>query len=57
MDRLRRQLHGHPHAVVGSFTAASRLKISVGDVPLVDAAVDELARAWKREPAREGRPS
>jgi phosphoribosylformylglycinamidine synthase II len=49
MDSLRRQLHGVPHAVVGAFTAAGRLEISHGEATLVDAPVDELARAWKRE--------
>jgi len=54
MDRLRKQLGGAPHAVIGSFTASPRLKISCGDATLVDAAVDELARAWKREAAGPG---
>jgi hypothetical protein len=49
MDRLRRQLGAAPHAVIGSFTASPRLKISCGDASLVDAAVDDLTRAWKRE--------
>jgi phosphoribosylformylglycinamidine synthase len=49
MDRLRRQLGATPHAVVGSFTASPRLKISLGDATLVDAPVADLARAWKRE--------
>jgi phosphoribosylformylglycinamidine synthase subunit PurSL len=49
MDKLRRQLHAVPHAVVGAFTASNRLKVSHGEASLVDAPVDELARAWKRE--------
>jgi phosphoribosylformylglycinamidine synthase len=49
MDRLRRQLGQAPHAVVGSYTASERLKISWGASLLVDAAVADLARAWKRE--------
>ena len=49
MDRLRRQLGQVPHAVIGSFTASPRLKISLGDASLVDASVDDLTRAWKRE--------
>jgi phosphoribosylformylglycinamidine synthase len=49
MDRLRRQLGGAPHAVIGSFTASPRLKISLGDATLVDAAVDDLTRAWKQD--------
>jgi phosphoribosylformylglycinamidine synthase len=49
MDRLRRQLGGAPHAVIGSFTASPRLKVSLGDASLIDAPVDDLTRAWKRE--------
>jgi phosphoribosylformylglycinamidine synthase len=49
MDRLRKQLGHTPHAVIGSFTASQRLKISLGDASLVDAPVADLTRAWKRE--------
>ncbi|MBK9516688.1 MAG: phosphoribosylformylglycinamidine synthase [Anaeromyxobacter sp.] len=49
MDRLRKQLGAAPHAVIGSFTASPRLKVALGDAPLVDAPVADLARAWKRE--------
>ncbi len=49
MDRLRRQLGATPHAVIGSFTASQRLKIALGQDTLVDAAMDDLTRAWKRE--------
>ncbi|MCM2334094.1 MAG: AIR synthase-related protein [Anaeromyxobacteraceae bacterium] len=49
MDRLRRHLGDVPHAVIGSFTASQRLKVSLGDDALIDAAVDDLTRAWKRE--------
>jgi hypothetical protein len=38
-----------PHAVVGAFDAGGRLRIGLGATPLLDAPVDELARAWKRE--------
>ena len=48
MDRLRRQLGQVPHAVVGAFTAADRLKVSRGEALLVDAPVEALTRAWKR---------
>jgi phosphoribosylformylglycinamidine synthase len=49
MDRLRKQLGSAPHAVIGSFTASERLRISLGQAALVDAPVADLARAWKRE--------
>ena len=52
MDRLRRQLGQVPHAVIGSFTASERLKVSLGADTLVDAAVADLARAWKRDGSR-----
>ena len=55
MDRLRRQLHGVPHAVVGAFDATGRLRISLGEARLVDAPVEALARAWKGG-AAEARP-
>jgi phosphoribosylformylglycinamidine synthase len=48
MDRLRRQLGQVPHAVIGSYTASERLKVSLGAATLVDASVAELAAAWKR---------
>jgi phosphoribosylformylglycinamidine synthase len=48
MDRLRRQLGQVPHAVIGSYTASERLKVSLGAATLVDAPVAELAAAWKR---------
>jgi phosphoribosylformylglycinamidine synthase len=49
MDRLRKQLHGIPHAVVGSYTASDRLRVALADGPIVDAPVADLTRAWKRE--------
>ncbi len=49
MDRLRKHLGNAPHAVIGSFTASPKLKISIGDTAYVDAPVADLARAWKRE--------
>jgi phosphoribosylformylglycinamidine (FGAM) synthase-like enzyme len=49
LDRLRRHLGGAPHAVLGTFTSSPRLVISLGQATLVDAAVDDLTRAWKRE--------
>lgn len=36
-------------ARVGAFDAGGRLRVALGGRPLVDAAVDELAAAWKRE--------
>jgi hypothetical protein len=36
-------------AVLGAFDAGASLRIGLGAAPLVDAPVDELARAWKRE--------
>jgi len=46
---LRARLEGAPHAVLGSFAAGGRLELLLGGRPLVEAAVDDLARAWKRE--------
>ncbi len=53
LDPLRAALRAVPHAVIGAFDAGARLRIGLGAAPLVDAPVDELARAWKRE----GRPA
>lgn len=49
LDPLRAALRAVPHAVIGAFDAGARLRIGLGAAPLVDAPVDELARAWKRE--------
>ncbi len=49
LDALRAVLAAAPHAVVGAFDAGGRLRIDLGTTPLLDAPVDELARAWKRE--------
>jgi phosphoribosylformylglycinamidine synthase len=49
MDRLRRQLGQVPHAVLGSFIAAEHLKVKHGETVLVDAPIEALARAWKRQ--------
>ncbi len=46
---LERRLVGLPVARLGAYDASGRLRISLGDRVLVDDAVEELARAWKRE--------
>jgi hypothetical protein len=52
-DALERALAGVPAARLGAFDGSGRLRIALGGRPLVDDAVDDLARAWKRQ---EGRP-
>jgi phosphoribosylformylglycinamidine synthase len=52
-DALERALAGVPAARLGAFDGSGRLRIALGGRPLVDDAVDALARAWKRQ---EGRP-
>jgi phosphoribosylformylglycinamidine synthase len=49
LQALRQRLAGIPHGVLGTFVAGGRLQVSLAGRPLVDAAVDGLARAWKRE--------
>ncbi|HET9554675.1 MAG TPA: AIR synthase-related protein, partial [Anaeromyxobacteraceae bacterium] len=50
LDRLGRHLQGVPHAVLGAFDATGRLRVAHEGALLVDAPVEELARAWKRQP-------
>ncbi len=49
LEALRSALAGVPHAVVGAFDAGANLRVGLGATPLLDAPVDWLARAWKRE--------
>jgi len=49
LEALRTALAGVPHAALGAFDAGATLRIGLGAAPLVDAPVEALARAWKRE--------
>jgi phosphoribosylformylglycinamidine synthase len=49
LDRLRAALAGVPHGVLGSFDAGGRLSVRLGGRTLLEAPVDDLTRAWKRE--------
>ena len=49
LEALQAALAGVPHAVVGAFDAGANLRVGLGATPLLDAPVDWLARAWKRE--------
>ena len=46
---LERRLAGIPHARLGAYDPTRRLRIRLGERVLVDAAVDGLAAAWKRQ--------
>ena len=41
-----------PFARIGSYDGGGRLRVALGGATLVDASVDDLARAWKREGGR-----
>ncbi|MBI5069377.1 MAG: phosphoribosylformylglycinamidine synthase [Deltaproteobacteria bacterium] len=49
LDRLRGALAGVPHGVLGSFDAGGVLRLRLGGRTLLEAPVDDLTRAWKRE--------
>ena len=49
VQEVRARLKDEPVGVLGTYTAAPRLRVGLGPDLLVDAVVDELARAWKRE--------
>jgi phosphoribosylformylglycinamidine synthase len=49
---LEAALAGEPVGRIGAFDASGRLRIRLDGRPLVDDAVDGLARAWKREEVR-----
>jgi phosphoribosylformylglycinamidine synthase len=49
---LEKALAGHPVARLGAFDGSGRLRIRAGGRVVVDAAVADLARAWKREGGR-----
>jgi phosphoribosylformylglycinamidine synthase len=49
---LEGALAGLPVARIGAFDASGRLRIGIAGRPLVDDAVEDLARAWKREGGR-----
>jgi phosphoribosylformylglycinamidine synthase len=51
-DELARRLAGAPFGRLGTFDGGGRLRISVGGRSVVDEAVADLARAWKREGGR-----
>jgi phosphoribosylformylglycinamidine synthase len=46
---LRAALGPTPHAVRGAFDDGGKLRITLGERTLVEAPVDDLARAWKRQ--------
>ena len=47
-----RRLAGEPLARLGTYDRSGRLRIALGGRPVVDEAVEDLARAWKREGVR-----
>ena len=51
-EELERRLAGLPVARLGAYDTSGRLRVALGGRVLVDAAVDDLARAWKREGGR-----
>ena len=49
---LEAALAGLPVARIGAFDGGGRLRIGLAGRPIVDDAVEALARAWKREGVR-----
>jgi phosphoribosylformylglycinamidine (FGAM) synthase-like enzyme len=49
---LEAALAGLPVARIGAFDGSGRLRIGLAGRPIVDDAVEALARAWKREGVR-----